>query len=38
MKRLIDVDPEIKEVIRGEIHRQSYTLEMIASENFTSRA
>ncbi len=38
MKRLIDVDPDIKEVIRGEIHRQSYTLEMIASENFTSRA
>jgi glycine hydroxymethyltransferase len=38
MKRLIDVDPDIKDVIRGEIHRQSYTLEMIASENFTSRA
>ena len=38
MKKLIDIDPEIKDVIRGEIHRQSYTLEMIASENFTSHA
>ncbi|TKJ40610.1 serine hydroxymethyltransferase [candidate division LCP-89 bacterium B3_LCP] len=38
MKRLVDIDPEIKDVIRGEIHRQSYTLEMIASENFTSPA
>jgi len=32
------VDPDIRNIIRGEIHRQSYTLEMIASENFTSRA
>jgi glycine hydroxymethyltransferase len=38
MQPLSIVDPEIKAVIRGEIHRQSYTLEMIASENFTSRA
>jgi glycine hydroxymethyltransferase len=38
MKRLKEVDPEIFDVVRGEIYRQSYTLEMIASENFTSRA
>jgi len=38
MKTLMEVDPEIMDVVRGEIHRQSYTLEMIASENFTSRA
>ncbi|MCX6641552.1 MAG: serine hydroxymethyltransferase [bacterium] len=38
MQPLAIVDPQIKDVIRGEIHRQSYTLEMIASENFTSRA
>ncbi len=38
MKPLIEIDPEIQDVIRGEIYRQSYTLEMIASENFTSRA
>ena len=38
MKTLMEVDPEIKDVVRGEIYRQSYTLEMIASENFTSRA
>ncbi|RJP80197.1 MAG: serine hydroxymethyltransferase [Candidatus Zixiibacteriota bacterium] len=38
MKSLAEVDPEIKDVIRGELHRQSFTLEMIASENFTSRA
>jgi glycine hydroxymethyltransferase len=38
MKSLQEVDPEIKDVIRGELQRQNYTLEMIASENFTSRA
>ena len=38
MKSLQEIDPEIKDVIRGELQRQSYTLEMIASENFTSRA
>jgi glycine hydroxymethyltransferase len=38
MKSLLEIDPEIKDVIRGELQRQSFTLEMIASENFTSRA
>jgi len=32
------VDPEIAEVLRGELTRQRDTLEMIASENFTSPA
>ncbi len=31
-------DPEIFEVIRKETERQEYTLEMIASENYASRA
>jgi glycine hydroxymethyltransferase len=31
-------DPEIAAAIRGEIDRQRNTLELIASENFTSRA
>ncbi len=38
MQPLAQIDPEIKDVIRGELQRQSTTLEMIASENFTSRA
>ncbi len=32
------VDPEIAAVLRGELARQRQTLEMIASENFTSPA
>ncbi len=38
MKRLIDVDPEIAEVIRSETQRQASKLELIASENFVSEA
>ena len=38
MKRLIDVDPEIEEVIRKETDRQATKLELIASENFVSDA
>jgi glycine hydroxymethyltransferase len=33
-----DVDPEIAEVLRGELEREQRTLEMIASENFVPRA
>ena len=32
------VDPEIADAIEKETHRQQYKLEMIASENFTSKA
>ena len=32
------VDPEVAEAITGEVHRQHGQLEMIASENFASRA
>jgi len=32
------VDPEIAEAIRGEAHRQAEHIELIASENYTSRA
>jgi glycine hydroxymethyltransferase len=35
---LQDVDPEIAEVLRGELEREQRTLEMIASENFVPRA
>jgi len=35
---LAEVDPEIAEVLRGELERQQGTLEMIASENFAPRA
>ncbi|RFA07272.1 serine hydroxymethyltransferase [Subtercola boreus] len=35
---LASVDPEIAEVLRNELGRQRGTLEMIASENFVSRA
>ena len=38
MKRLIDVDPEIAEVVRLETDRQGSKLELIASENFVSQA
>jgi glycine hydroxymethyltransferase len=36
--RLAEVDPEIREVIDAEERRQSENIELIASENFTSRA
>ncbi len=35
---LEEVDPEIAEVLRGELEREQGTLEMIASENFVPRA
>src|SRR5436190_2349055 len=35
---LQDTDPEIAKAIRDELHRQSSGLELIASENFVSRA
>jgi glycine hydroxymethyltransferase len=35
---LAAVDPEIAEVVRNELERQQYTLEMIASENFVPQA
>jgi glycine hydroxymethyltransferase len=35
---LAEVDPEIAEVLRGELERERRTLEMIASENFVPRA
>jgi len=34
----LDRDPEVRDALRGELDRQRRTLEMIASENFTSRA
>lgn len=38
MKSLKDVDPQVAEAIELEYRRQTETLEMIASENFTSQA
>jgi glycine hydroxymethyltransferase len=35
---LAEVDPEVAEVLRGELEREQRTLEMIASENFVPRA
>lgn len=35
---LVDFDPEMAELIREEKQRQKRGLELIASENFTSRA
>jgi glycine hydroxymethyltransferase len=35
---LAEVDPEIAEVLKGELQREQSTLEMIASENFVPRA
>jgi glycine hydroxymethyltransferase len=34
----LDRDPEVRDAVRGELSRQRHTLEMIASENFTSPA
>ena len=36
MSTLSDFDPEIAQAITGEIERENFTLEMIASENFVS--
>jgi glycine hydroxymethyltransferase len=38
VKYLPNVDPEIYESIKGEEYREEYHLELIASENFVSRA
>jgi len=38
MSILQNVDPEIAQVIRSEIERQEYKLELIASENYVSEA
>ncbi|MFN3134948.1 MAG: serine hydroxymethyltransferase [Candidatus Kryptonium sp.] len=38
MLSLKNQDPEIYNAIVGEVERQNYTLELIASENFVSRA
>jgi glycine hydroxymethyltransferase len=35
---LAEVDPELAEVLRGELEREQSTLELIASENFVPRA
>jgi glycine hydroxymethyltransferase len=35
---LKDVDPDVAQAIRNEVHRQNSGLELIASENFVSRA
>ena len=35
---LAEVDPEIADVLRGELERQRCTLDLIASENFAPRA
>jgi glycine hydroxymethyltransferase len=37
-RTLIEIDPEIERAIRDELHRQNSGLELIASENFVSRA
>jgi glycine hydroxymethyltransferase len=37
-RALKDIDPEIAQAIRNEVHRQNTCLELIASENFVSRA
>src|SRR5438128_3690075 len=37
-RTLADTDPEVANAIRHEIHRQNDGLELIASENFVSRA
>ncbi|HTZ87619.1 MAG TPA: serine hydroxymethyltransferase, partial [Solirubrobacteraceae bacterium] len=37
-RSLSEVDPEIAEVLRGELEREQRTLEAIASENFVPRA
>jgi len=38
MRTLAEADPEIAEAVRGELQRQRNGLELIASENFVSRA
>jgi glycine hydroxymethyltransferase len=38
MRTLAEVDPDIANAVRHELHRQRSSLELIASENFVSRA
>ena len=38
MQGIEAVDPEISQVIRSEIERQEWKLELIASENYASEA
>lgn len=38
MEHVRDVDPEVADAIMGEVEREELGLEMIASENFASRA
>src|ERR1019366_6262264 len=38
LRTLADADPEIATAIKNELHRQNSGLELIASENFVSRA
>jgi glycine hydroxymethyltransferase len=38
LRSLAESDPEIEQAIRHELHRQNSGLELIASENFVSRA
>jgi len=38
MNQLKDIDPDIASAISKELERQTYTLELIASENFVSNA
>src|SRR5438477_4762758 len=37
-RSLAETDPEIAQAIKDELHRQNSGLELIASENFVSRA
>jgi glycine hydroxymethyltransferase len=37
-RTLAETDPQIAEAIRNELHRQNHGLELIASENFVSKA
>src|SRR6202166_1742588 len=38
LRSLAESDPEVAEAVRNELHRQNSGLELIASENFVSRA
>ena len=38
LAHLLETDPEIYKTVRGELERQEYGIELIASENFASRA
>jgi glycine hydroxymethyltransferase len=38
MSYISEIDPEIAEALKLEANRQDYKLNLIASENYTSRA